>query len=148
MRCWRPSTSARGDASEAVHEYSIALDMWESVAAAARQHGSGRVRSITLEIGALNLIEEEQLGFWIRALAEREGSPEVELRITLLPARVRCRSCAWEGEVAVPEGSSFYLPAALQCAACGSREVDMAGGRELRVVSAEVENGAEDGNKR
>ena len=132
-----------------MHEYSIALDMWESVASAARKHGAGRVRSITLEIGALNLIEEEQLGFWLRALAEREGSPEVELKITLVPARIRCRSCDWTGEVVVPEGSSFCLPAALQCAACGSREVDVAGGRELRVVNAEVEkNGAEDGNKR
>jgi hydrogenase nickel incorporation protein HypA/HybF len=131
-----------------VHEYSIALYMWESVAAAARKHGAGRVRSVTLEIGALNLIEEEQLGFWICALAEREGSPGVELKIALLPARVRCRSCAWEGEVTVPEGASFYLPAALQCAACGSRDVAVVGGRELRVVSAEIENGAEDGNKR
>jgi len=122
-----------------VHEYSIALDMWESVAAAAQKHGAGRVRSITLEIGALNLIEEEQLSFWIGALAEREGSPEVKLKITVIPANLRCRACGWEGEVAVPEGASFYLPAALLCAACGSRDVVVLGGRELRVVSAEVE---------
>ncbi len=129
-----------------MHEYSVALEVWESVAAAAREHGGGRVRSIRLEIGALNLIEDEQLRFWIGALAEREGSPGVELEITHVPGRVRCRSCGREGEAVVPEGALPYsVVGTLRCSECGSGEVMIVGGRDLKVVSAEIETEGRNG---
>ena len=123
-----------------MHEFSIASQIWESVARAARERGGKRVRSVALEIGALNLLEDEQLGFWIRTLAERDGSPDVELKITHPSGRVGCGDCGAEGEPALPEGGMNHLvPLALACATCGSRNVRVVGGRELRVVSAEIE---------
>jgi len=123
-----------------VHEYSIALDVWQSVFAAAREHGGGRVQSIKLEIGALNMIQDEQMTFWVEALAEQDGSPGVGLDIIHLPARVRCLKCTAE---TTPEMATspalFFVPPVLQCGNCGSGDVEVVGGRELRVVSAEVE---------
>ncbi len=125
-----------------MHEFSIASEIWASVAAAARRQGGGRVKTITLEIGALNLIEDEQLRFWLEALAERDGSPGVEVRITTLPPRARCTKCGQRGEAQILSAPGLgHVAQAVTCQACGSSELTLEGGRELRVVSAEVETG-------
>ena len=131
-----------------MHELSIASQIWESVAKAARQHGGGRVLSIKLELGELNLIEEEQLRFWIGELGKRDGSPEVKLEITAVKGRVHCNECGAEGEPGLPGGElDHFVPLVMSCRACGSRNIAVAGGRELRVVSAEIEREGSDGIK-
>ncbi len=124
----------------AVHEYSVAFEIWDAVKAAARKHGGGAVRSIKLEIGALNLIEEEQLSFWLKALADQNGSPDLGLEISRAAARVKCRNCGAEAGPLLPPGElSHFVPPILTCRSCGSRDVQVLAGRELRVVSAEIE---------
>ena len=130
-----------------MHEYSIASEVWQSVAAAARKHGGGRVRSIRLEVGALNLIEDEQLDFWVVALAERDGAPGVKLEIVHVPGRVKCRGCGTEGEAKVPEGTLPYFGmGSVKCEKCGSGDIEVVGGRDLRVVTAEIETEGKDGS--
>lgn len=123
-----------------MHEFSIASEIWASVAKAAHQHGGGPVRAVKLEIGVLNLLAEEQLRFWIGMLAGQEGSPEVAVQILHGPARVKCNSCGAEEEAPLPGGElDHFLPPPLSCPACGSKEITVVSGREIRVVSAEVE---------
>ena len=130
-----------------MHEYSIASQMWASVVKAAQERGGLRVLSIKLEIGPLNLIADEQLRFWITALAERDGSPGVRLEIAHPPAQVRCRACGKQSEPPVaPENADHFLPPVVACASCGSADVAVLGGRELRVVSAEIEMEDSDGS--
>jgi hydrogenase nickel incorporation protein HypA/HybF len=130
-----------------MHEFSIASQIWESVARAAREHGGGRVMSITLELGELNLIEEEQLRFWIRELSARDGSPGVHLNIAEVKGRVTCGACGAEGEPQLPSGDVDHLgPPIVSCAACGSPNVRIVGGREIRVVSAEIEKEGAEGS--
>jgi len=123
-----------------VHEFSIASEIWRSVSQAAAEHKARRVRSIAVEVGSLNLIEDEQLRFWVQALAEREGSPGVELKITHIPARIACRSCGEHSDIA-PSASSHphFIKPGMSCPACTSSDVRVSGGRELRVVTAEIE---------
>jgi len=98
------------------------------------------VASVTLEVGELNLIEDEQLRFWVRELAARDGSPDVEVKISHPAGRVRCEECGMEGRALLPGGEMGHLlPPVVACEACGSRNVRIEGGRELRVVSAEIE---------
>ena len=81
-----------------MHELSIASDIWSSVKKAAAQHGAGRVKSIKLEIGALQMIEEDQITFWIQALAERDGSPAVTVKIATPPEGAQIRVVSAEVE--------------------------------------------------
>ena len=82
-----------------MHELSIASQIWTSVKKAASEHGAARVRSIKLEMGALQMIEEEQLAFWIQALAERDGSPAIDLKITTVPDGLQIRVVSAEVDV-------------------------------------------------
>jgi Zn finger protein HypA/HybF involved in hydrogenase expression len=81
-----------------MHELSIASQIWTSVKNAAAEHSGRRVKSIKLEIGALQMIQEEQLTFWIQALAERDGSPGVELRVTTVQESLQIRVVSAEIE--------------------------------------------------
>lgn len=123
-----------------MHEYSIASQIWQSVSDKAREAGGRRVRSIALEIGVLNLLADEQVTYWVRALAERDGSPDVQVKISHLPGCVHCNDCGEQGEPASPgDVTDHLLPPLVLCPACGSGNVNLTGGRELRVVSAEIE---------
>jgi Zn finger protein HypA/HybF involved in hydrogenase expression len=81
-----------------MHELSIASQIWASVKKAAAEHGGRRVKSIKLELGALQMIEAEQLTFWIQTLAERDGSPGVELKVTIVPDGLQLRVVSAEVE--------------------------------------------------
>jgi len=81
-----------------LHELSIASQIWDSVKKAASARRARRVQSIKLEIGALQMIEEDQLTFWLQTLAEREGSPGVEVEITTLPEGTQVRVVSAEIE--------------------------------------------------
>ncbi len=89
-----------------MHELSIASDVWSSVKKAAAEHGAGRVKSIKLEIGALQMIEEDQLVFWIQALAERDDSPAVAVSIATLPEGLQIRVVSAEVEPPPPQANS------------------------------------------
>ncbi len=77
-----------------------------------------------------------------RALAERDGHPGVTVEIADLPGRVHCATCGADSELPPPEDTSdhFALPK-LACPVCGATDVNVIGGREVRVVSVEVEGG-------
>ncbi len=125
-----------------MHEFGIASEIWESVKRAAAGHGDGaaQVRSITVELGELNLIEDEQLRFWVGALAERDGSPGVELKIAHIQPTVNCRQCGAESQTELTgREPGLFLPPTIGCPRCGSRDVEVTGGREIRVVSAEID---------
>jgi hydrogenase nickel incorporation protein HypA/HybF len=123
-----------------VHEFSIASEIWSSVRAAAQQHGGGRVLKVKLEIGVLTLLAEDQLRFWIESLAERDGSPGVVVEISAPPGRVRCQECGAEADVPQPaDDLNHLLPPPVRCPTCDSPSVAIVGGREIRVVSAEID---------
>jgi hydrogenase nickel incorporation protein HypA/HybF len=105
-----------------MHELSIA----QAVLAVAREHaGDRRLAAVRVEVGHLRQVVPSALTFAFELLA-----PGVELEIVQVPAEGRCRAC---GAATVFDG----FP--LACAACGSLDVEVVAGEELRVESLEVE---------
>ena len=130
-----------------MHEFTTASQIWKSVARAAqagplgerpRERG-GRVRSLTLELGELNLLAPDQITFWIRELAAREGSPDLQVTISVIKGRVRCANCAQESDAVLPEGElDHHVPLELTCPRCGAHDVTITAGRDIKVVRAEI----------
>jgi len=113
-----------------VHEVSIAQRIVEVIRDTADRNGGGRVASAVLRVGELSCVDPETLAFAFDASCR--GDPTLDgcsLRIERVPARLRCRACAWEGG-----GDPFA-----GCPACGARGFDVLDGRELRLQTIDLE---------
>jgi len=107
-----------------MHELSIT----ESLVSAVLERVDGRVQTVTLVIGRLSGLVPESVRFCfdITTLGTRlEGAA---LEIIEVPGRARCQACGQEVE----------LPDAIPLCTCGSANVDIVGGQELRIKHVEV----------
>ncbi|MFN8215506.1 MAG: hydrogenase maturation nickel metallochaperone HypA [Solirubrobacterales bacterium] len=111
-----------------MHELSIA----RAVAAVAERHAGGRrVVRVELRVGHLRQVVPAALEWSWQVVCEGTALDGAELAIAEVPARVRCRGCGTETEVA-----GFPLG----CGGCGGRELDVVAGEELEVEALEVED--------
>jgi hydrogenase nickel incorporation protein HypA/HybF len=108
-----------------VHE----LALTESVVQAVRERlDDQRVVRVRLQIGRLMAVVPEAMRFCFDVCSRGTPLEGARLEIDQLPARGACRSCGVEGE----------LEAGLPLCRCGSADVAIAGGDELRIVEVEL----------
>jgi hydrogenase nickel incorporation protein HypA/HybF len=106
------------------------LSLMESVVSTVdEQVGPARVSVVRLEVGRLAAVVPEALRFCFGVCARDTALEHAALDIRLIECRARCRHC--EEEQAVDR-----LGALCQC---GSSELQILSGLELRVTEVEVE---------
>ncbi|MBX5483014.1 MAG: hydrogenase maturation nickel metallochaperone HypA [Myxococcaceae bacterium] len=99
------------------------------VAGICERVGEGRVRRITLEIGALTAVLPDAVRFCFDVCAAGTRCEGAELEIVPVPGRARCRSCHAELQMQGPWA----------LCACGAGDVDILSGQQLLVRTVEVE---------
>jgi hydrogenase nickel incorporation protein HypA/HybF len=110
-----------------MHELSIA----EGVLEVTLRHARGRrVAAVDLQVGHLRQVVPSALEFAFELVAKGTPAEGAELRMEVVPAAGRCRSCG--GETALP---GFPLA----CGSCGGLDVEVTRGEELRVESLDLE---------
>ncbi|HEU4495137.1 MAG TPA: hydrogenase maturation nickel metallochaperone HypA [Rubrobacteraceae bacterium] len=110
-----------------MHELAIA----DSVVQVASRHANGRrVTKVCLKVGHLRQVVPSALAFSFELVARGTPVEGAQLEMKEVPARGRCRRCK-----AVSRLQSFPL----QCAACGSLDLELIAGEELYVESLEME---------
>jgi hydrogenase nickel incorporation protein HypA/HybF len=114
----------------AMHEMSIAESVLQIIEDTARSEGYTRVRTVRLEIGKLAGVETESLRFCFDAVTRDSVAEDARLEIIETAGKAWCMECACN--VAV---SARYQP----CPDCGSFQVEVTGGDEMRVRELEVE---------
>jgi hydrogenase nickel incorporation protein HypA/HybF len=109
-----------------VHELGIA----ELVAGIAReQAGDRRVRSVRMRIGHLRRLAPDTLRFAFDLVIRETPLEGAQIEIESVPVAALCERC----EVESPQGE---FP--LECPHCGSRELEIVRGDELRVESLDL----------
>jgi hydrogenase nickel incorporation protein HypA/HybF len=108
-----------------MHELAIAESVLDAITA---RTGERRVREVRLEIGRLSGISAESLRFCFELAATGTGADGAALDIVEPPGRARCRTCAEE----------FVVDDRILLCACGSADVRILSGEELRILSVEV----------
>jgi hydrogenase nickel incorporation protein HypA/HybF len=109
-----------------VHELAITQDM---VAAVAETVGPARVARVRLQIGSLAGVVPEALRFCFDACSRGTPLDGATLEIEEIAARGRCRHC----------GAELAMMTFLDPCTCGSTEVELVAGQELRIKHVEVE---------
>ena len=108
-----------------MHEMSLT----QSVVDAVCEHAAGRrVRSVKLEVGALCAVVPDAMAFCFELATEGTVADGAQLEFDLQPGVARCRTCAAE----------FVLNDSILLCPCGSADVDVVAGRDLRILSMEV----------
>jgi hydrogenase nickel incorporation protein HypA/HybF len=110
-----------------MHELAIA----ESIVDIAVRHARGRpVVRVEVAVGHLRQVVPSALAFAFELVAQGTPVEGAELVLDVIPATVRCRTCGEESEL-------DDWP--LLCRPCGSADLAVIAGEELRVESLDVE---------
>ena len=110
-----------------MHELAIA----ESVVHIASRHADGRqVTKVYLKVGHLRQVVPSALAFSFELVAQGTPVEGAELEMEEIPVTGKCRGCGAESRL-----TEFPL----QCAACGSFDLEILQGEELYVESLELE---------
>jgi len=113
-----------------MHEMSLAEDILQIVEDAAQAEGCARVKTVWLEIGQLASVEVEALRFCFDAVTRDSVASDARLEIIETPGQGWCMKCSRSVPIA-----ALYEP----CPACGSHQIQVTGGEEMRVRELEVE---------
>ncbi len=114
-----------------MHELALANSLVETIVGVARKHGAHAVTTATLEIGELTCVDPDTLAFAFEVAGQDTVAKGCELKMRRIPLKIICNACGHQGEVE---------PTMLGCPACGEASVKVSAGRELRLVSIDVED--------
>ncbi|MEV0065768.1 MULTISPECIES: hydrogenase maturation nickel metallochaperone HypA [unclassified Amycolatopsis] len=108
-----------------MHEMSITQSVVDAIVS---RLGSQAVRSVRLEIGRLSGVVPDSVRFCFDVVCEGTSLQGAELEIDEPPGRAACRDC----------GAEFGIDDPILLCACGSANVEVLAGRQLRIKSVEV----------
>lgn len=116
-----------------MHELSIAESLIELVSDHAEREGASRVRTINLRLGELSGFRRA-LHFCFEAVARGTACEGAQLAIEEVPLTVHCGHCD-----AVKQPRARYN---FRCPTCGMPTPKVVTGREMQVISVELEYAA------
>ena len=113
-----------------MHEMSIAEGIIQIIEEEARKQSFSRVKQVWLEIGRFSGVETEALTFCFDAVSRGGVADGSQLEIIDIPGKAWCMLCADTVQV-----NERYDP----CPNCGSYQLQVTGGEELRIKELEVD---------
>ena len=108
-----------------MHELAIAESVVDTVT---QRLPDATVTCVHLEIGALSGVVADSIRFCFDLATEGTGLAGARLEITEPPARCRCRAC----------GAEFQPDTPIVLCPCGSADVAVLAGEELKILSVQV----------
>ncbi len=113
-----------------MHEMSLSRGIVDLIEDAARRDGFASVRTVWLEIGKLAPVETQSLRFCFDVATRGSCAEGARLEIVATPGRAWCLACS----------QAITIDEALaDCPLCGSGQVQVTGGTDMRVKELEVE---------
>ena len=107
------------------------LGITESIVAIASEYAQGlTVKQVTLEIGQLSAVMPDAIRFCFDVCSQGTVLEGATLKIIEVPGLGRCRHCRTEMSLTEPFGI---------CDRCGSVELEIIQGEELKIKEMEVE---------
>jgi hydrogenase nickel incorporation protein HypA/HybF len=113
-----------------MHEMSLAEGVLQLIEDSAKTENFSRVKTVWLEIGQLAGVEVEAMRFCFDAVVRDSIAQDAKLEIIQTPGQAWCLHCA-----EVVNVQALYDA----CPNCGSHQVQVTGGNEMRVKELDVE---------
>jgi hydrogenase nickel incorporation protein HypA/HybF len=113
-----------------MHEMALCESVLAIVETTARRHGAVRVKAVRLEIGQLSHVEPDALRFAFDVVTRHSLAQGARLEIEDVPGAAWCMRCS--APVAIARRGDA-------CPACGSYQLQVTGGEEMRVKDIEID---------
>jgi hydrogenase nickel incorporation protein HypA/HybF len=113
-----------------MHEMSLAEGILHIAEDTARREGAQRVRSVIVEIGRLSAVMPEALRFCFESVVRDSLAEGASLELVAVDGAGWCMPCGCE----VPLQNSYD-----DCPRCGSSQIQLLRGTEMRVRELEIE---------
>lgn len=116
-----------------MHEMGIAMQLVEIAVSAIPEElkGKKKVEKVNLKVGKLSSVVPDSLRFCFDVVIKDTELAGAELVMEEVPVVIRCRDC----------GAEFTLDKpAFACQGCGGGAIDVISGRELDIISLEMED--------
>lgn len=113
-----------------MHEMSLCEGVLQVIQEHAGRHGFSRVKTVWLEIGALSCVELDAMRFSFDAVTRGTLADHAMLEIIEVPGEAWCMQCA----KTAPVKQRFDA-----CPDCGSYQLQVTGGEEMKIKELEVE---------
>jgi hydrogenase nickel incorporation protein HypA/HybF len=113
-----------------MHEMSLCEGVLRILEESALSQGFSRVKTVCLEIGALSGVEKQAMRFGFDVVMKQTLAEGATLEIIDIPGEAWCMPCAKKVQVS----ARFEA-----CPECGSYQLQVTGGDEMRVKELEVE---------
>ncbi len=110
---------------------SIALNIIKTVENEMKAHNVHSLKSLKVKVGELTAVEPDSLQFCFEAVIEKTSFEGAKLYIEEIPLMGRCNGCTGEFRL------DRYF--STTCPSCGEKAPEIISGRELDIVSMEVE---------
>ena len=114
-----------------MHELSIALSMIEMASEEASRYGAARVSALHLKLGPLSGVVKEALTFSFEIAREGTRLEGCELIIEAVPVVIHCARCETDEVIDNIQD--------LRCPRCDNLQAEIIHGRELELVSLQLE---------
>ncbi|MCQ2079058.1 MAG: hydrogenase/urease maturation nickel metallochaperone HypA [archaeon] len=127
-----------------MHEASVVANIVDAVLEELKKYDVRKVNSVTLRIGDLTQLGEEQMKFAYEILSEGNLLSGSELIIEPEPVVLRCHKCGYEGRARTLDSGDYagHQVPVLSCPECGG-EVEVIEGQSCCVKCMDIETGDE-----
>lgn len=122
-----------------MHEYSLAVDLMETVLATAEQNNAKSVNQIQIRIGRLAHVNPMQLEFGLKAVSEGTIAENADYFFEYTAPEIRC-VCGYSGQPNETEDDADLLEylISLVCPLCG-KNAEIIGGSDLAVETIDID---------
>lgn len=118
-----------------MHELSVALSLVDVVVERLVESGATRVRRVVVEVGDLSGVVPAALQSAFRVASDAEAAVRgARLELVAVAVVLHCDKCSADRPA--------VGAAALRCADCGTPSMNVVRGRELEVITIEVDDAA------
>lgn len=113
-----------------MHEMSVAESILELITNSSKKENFTQVRKIRLALGIFSTIEPQALDFCFDVVTKGSIAEKAKLEITIVNGQGWCMLCSKNVELKERE---------VQCPECGSYQIQITSGDEMKIVDVEVE---------
>jgi hydrogenase nickel incorporation protein HypA/HybF len=122
-----------------MHEFSFAYQIFKVAEATAMKYGAKKITEVYLEIGELTLIVPELLKQSFKMATTGSIAEGAELKIEILPGKIRCRECDKVSTVTLTEEAQLTGLQLFQCKYCKSKNTEIIEGKKANVKNIKIQ---------